>query len=514
LAHSPFLRLPSRSSVFLRHPVVADLVAAVLIAIPLTIAAQAPAPQQPAPAPATTQQNQSAPTQPEQQPTPAPPQPPSATPHESAEPQAVAAASVAPNGAKLPVTLDILHDRLVGKQFFLRGGWLGDSLSFTERGIPVNNPKTGSFTLSLVEISSVKWDSHRVEIEGTRYALHFLGNLPYETTAHEVERISLSKKRPLRISIARAKVEKGKKVSKPVSNAAKPAAAATPSPETTEPIVATPASPEPAGAATPVANGTPVESAKPIVNLSQAAQILNDALERIFAPALDTTLRSQLPEFWQLYYESQRTGKRFDPHNANVFYPATVDRQAKVLSSITPQSNEYAQANNIVGMALYRVVIGADGVPQRVAAERPIGFGLDENAVAAIQKATFQPAMKNGQPVAELVALSVIFRIYSDRTNPAGAAGLSIQGADAAAPAPAPAAVKPALPGPFAAPQPAQQPSATQPEAAPAADTPPAQADPATTTPQAQPAPQTPPAPPQTAPTPDPHTDLHTDSQS
>ena len=48
---------------------------------------------------------------------------------------------------------------------------------------------------------------------------------------------------------------------------------------------------------------------------------------------------------------------------------------------------------------------------------RPIGFGLDENAVAAIRKASFAPALKGGRPVPVLLDLLVQFRIYSKRTG-------------------------------------------------------------------------------------------------
>lgn len=496
--------LPSSASTVLRR-----IGAAALIALPLAAIAQAPATQQPAPAQQTPGQPQpQPPAQQDQSPQPAaaPPES-SGAPQVAAEPKAVTVAAVAPNGAKLPVTLDILRERLVGKQFFLRGGWLGDSLSFTERGLPTNDPKTGSFTLSLVEITSVDWDSRRVEIEGKRYALHFLGNLPYESTANEVEQINLTPKHPMRISIARAKVEKGVKVEKSAKDShPATASAAAPSPETTEPS-APAASPAPA---TPAANGDAAngEDSGNVKNFSQIAQILNDALERIFSPALDTTMRSQLPEFWQLYYQSQSNGKRFDPHDGSVFHSRAVDQQAKLLTSIAPASNEYAQNNNIVGMALYRVVIGADGTPHQIAAERPIGFGLDENAVAAIRKATFQPAMKNGQPVAELLDLSVLFRIYSDRTTGVSSATLSADSADGPAePAAAPAAVKPAMAGPYAVQQqtPQQQPAPQQ-DAAPAAN-PPADSNaqpaaPQTATPTApQPDPQTTPTP-QAAPQP------------
>jgi TonB family protein len=150
--------------------------------------------------------------------------------------------------------------------------------------------------------------------------------------------------------------------------------------------------------------------------------MLREALTRIFAPGLDDKVKAQMPAFWQLYYQAQAAGVDYRPRDPSVLRSSAVDQQAKVLTSIAPDSNEFAQASGIAGQALYRVVIGADGKPTEIAVERPIGFGLDENAVAAIRKATFQPALKAGQPVAETLDLAVLFRIYSKRTSVAGSA--------------------------------------------------------------------------------------------
>jgi len=148
-----------------------------------------------------------------------------------------------------------------------------------------------------------------------------------------------------------------------------------------------------------------------------AARMLREALDHVFATGLDDKIKAQMPAFWQLYYQAQAAGVDYRPRDPGVLRSSAVDQQAKVLTSIAPDSNEYAQASGIAGQALYRVIIGADGVPAEIAVERPIGFGLDENAVAAIRKATFQPAIKAGQPVAETLDLAVLFRIYSKRTS-------------------------------------------------------------------------------------------------
>jgi len=155
---------------------------------------------------------------------------------------------------------------------------------------------------------------------------------------------------------------------------------------------------------------------------AHAATLLREALDRIFAQGLDEKVRADMPPFWQLYYKAQAAGVDYRPSDPSVMRSSAVDTQAKLTTSIAPESNEYAQASGIAGPALYRVVIGADGKPGEIAVERPIGFGLDENAVAAIRKATFQPAVKGGQPVAETLDLAVLFRIYSKRTSVAGAA--------------------------------------------------------------------------------------------
>jgi len=208
---------------------------------------------------------------------------------------------------------------------------------------------------------------------------------------------------------------------------------------------------------------------------AHAATLLREALDRIFAQGLDEKVRADMPPFWQLYYKAQAAGVDYRPSDPSVMRSSAVDTQAKLTTSIAPESNEYAQASGIAGPALYRVVIGADGKPGEIAVERPIGFGLDENAVAAIRKATFQPAVKGGQPVAETLDLAVLFRIYSKRTSVAGAAATD-----------KPIEVsKPVLPGPYTVRAPQSNPV---PDAAP----PPASAPAPDSTPPAAPAPTTP----------------------
>jgi TonB family protein len=147
--------------------------------------------------------------------------------------------------------------------------------------------------------------------------------------------------------------------------------------------------------------------------------MLRDAIDHIFAPGLDERMIAAMPSFWKLYYQAVANQAEYKPTDASIYRQSGVDQKAKLLSTIEPPSNEYAQTNGVAGMALYHAVIGADGKPQEIVVSRPIGFGLDESAADTIRKASFQPAMKDGKPVPVMLDLVVQFRIYSKRTDQA-----------------------------------------------------------------------------------------------
>lgn len=401
-----------------------------------------------------------APAQPPAQPTPA-----ATAPAATQTPAAARAAKSAPKPAPAAdaarsagITEDELRQLLVGKTFYLRGGYLDDSLNFNEHGGMIGHSPVGSYTLCMVEIEKVRLTKHKVELDGMRYGLHFLGALPYEDPASAVDRVRITpKKKVLHISIDRELVVKPKKV-----KAEKPAKGAKPTAQSTAPLQAG------AGAATPgtsaggekaasdadelkaeiaaaPATERPADAASVTTTTSPAhsAQVLKDALDNIFAAGLDARMMATMPEFWKLYYQAAAAKSDYRPSDPAVQRQSTVDTKARLVSSFEPDSNEYAQQAGVAGMALYHAVIGADGTAQEIAVGRPIGFGLDENAVAAIRKAKFEPAMKEGKPVPVLLDLVVEFRIYSKRTA-----------AVAATPKEAGKAVEPSLPGPYSIPHP------------------------------------------------------------
>jgi TonB family protein len=369
-----------------------------------------------------------------------------AVPHENPPAQvqqAPAAAQAEPSSAGA-LTEEALKQLLVGKPLYLRGGYLDNTLSFTEHGTLIGHSPQGSYTLSAIQIDKVHLTKHKVELTGARYGLHFLGALPYEDPAKAVDRVKITpKKKVLRITIDRELVVTPKKKDKENGKAAQadawarkgPSADSTLQPatqpelseagQTKAEIAAAPAAERPADP------GSVTRTTSP----AHAARMLKDALDLIFAQGFDERLMASMPEFWKLYYQAAAAKTDYRPKDPAVLRQNTVDKKARLTSTFEPESNEYAQANGVAGMALYHTVIGADGKPGEIAVGRPIGFGLDENAVEAIRKASFEPAVKDGKPVPVLLDLVVQFRIYSQRT--------AAKPAEAAPPAGA------VLPGPY-----------------------------------------------------------------
>ena len=318
-------------------------------------------------------------------------------------------------------TPEALSAELVGKTFFLRGFYQDDKLEFATDGKAAGSPQRGSFALSGVEIDKVKFTKHSVEIEAHRVGLHFFGALPYEDDTKPFERIKVDPKKSMSIEIDRLVIEpEKKKKKKDEKKDDKEVAAKTAAPANADVAksgTATEETKSPGSTTTSTAANTEPEVAPnhdPRVSFLQ----LSKALNVIFAPTLDDSVIATLPDYWQNYFATKEGKARAQRVDASVLRPGGEVKAPRLLTVLDPASNDYAQKNNIAGMVFLQMVVDANGRPGSVRIVRPIGFGLDERAVDAVQHAQFQPGTLNGKPVPELVNLQVTFRIYSNRTKP------------------------------------------------------------------------------------------------
>jgi hypothetical protein len=269
---------------------------------------------------------------------------------------------------------------------------------------------------------------------GVRYGLHFLTNPTADDPLSEADKIRLTpKKKEVTITIWREgvsskKEQKEKNKKKGSGGLTLPAAVQE--------------------SATGRSGTSTRQSSQMAENQAQSNQALLTALDNIFATSLDDRMIDSMPACWKLYFQAAAAKRDYRPADPSILRQSAVDQKARLLTSFVPPSDEFAEHAGVTGAAIYHVVVSTSGKPSQVVISHPIGFGLDEKTVDSIQKISFQPAIKNGQPVPVLLDLVVEFRLLSKRTGEPSDTAKTIVAVPETAP----------LPGPYSVNQPVAKP--------------------------------------------------------
>jgi protein TonB len=83
-----------------------------------------------------------------------------------------------------------------------------------------------------------------------------------------------------------------------------------------------------------------------------------------------------------------------------------------VIKQPEPEFTEEARQKPMNAIVTVSLIVDQRGMPQNVHVTRGVGMGLDENAVKAVKKYRFKPAMENGKPVAVYLNVQVHFVIF------------------------------------------------------------------------------------------------------
>lgn len=84
----------------------------------------------------------------------------------------------------------------------------------------------------------------------------------------------------------------------------------------------------------------------------------------------------------------------------------------RVVYQVDPEFSEEARKAKYQGTCTLMLIVDANGLPTNIRVANSLGMGLDEKAIEAAKKWRFEPAMKNGHPVAVEIALEVDFHLY------------------------------------------------------------------------------------------------------
>jgi TonB family protein len=245
--------------------------------------------------------------------------------------------------------------RLMDKPLYLRGFWGDDTLHFDPTGHLLGTSDPISFTLSGFDLKNIQFQQNRLILEGQRVGLELADNK--------------QKRVPLQI-------------------------------------------------------GKPRHLKDEAMNIEVDASPSGDygpALDAIFVEGLADLVPS-LPLYWKTYAQ-----KNFLPATTASAPPVVTETSSqepkprhigggvtppKVLRSAVPEFNSAARALKYSGRSLIFLYIEPDGTVSHLSVARPLGLGLDERALAAVQQYNFSPATMNGTPVMVELNIEMNFQIY------------------------------------------------------------------------------------------------------
>jgi protein TonB len=79
---------------------------------------------------------------------------------------------------------------------------------------------------------------------------------------------------------------------------------------------------------------------------------------------------------------------------------------------VDPPYSEKACLAKLSGTTVLWIVVGLQGEVEEAVVEKPLGLGLDENALRAVRTWTFEPATRNGTPIRARVMVEISFRLF------------------------------------------------------------------------------------------------------
>ena len=270
---------------------------------------------------------------------------------------------------------------LIGRALFLRGSYAPNNLAYDSTGRVEGTPKTTDWTLAAVNIlKATRRAADTIELEGVRVAIR------YNPDAHEFQRHPLNdEKMKLLVGV------------------------------------------------------TPDDAA--------ASRQINAAFAAIFSIGIDPALQRSMPTLWRHYFDPSLPWSTASPgpnSNANPGAGAIAESSgppdplaSQTIYPIPPlpplpgppaqivppvlshqTSSQYTAAarnDKVQGTVQLRLVVDAQGVPQRIAVNHPLGYGLDRQAADAVAKWRFNPALRAGQPVASAILVNIDFVTVSPR---------------------------------------------------------------------------------------------------
>ena len=81
---------------------------------------------------------------------------------------------------------------------------------------------------------------------------------------------------------------------------------------------------------------------------------------------------------------------------------------------VSPEAefSDEARRNKFQGVCLISLIVDAHGYPRNPRVIQPLGMGLDQKALDAVEMYRFKPGRKDGRPVPVTITVAVNFRLF------------------------------------------------------------------------------------------------------
>jgi protein TonB len=91
--------------------------------------------------------------------------------------------------------------------------------------------------------------------------------------------------------------------------------------------------------------------------------------------------------------------------------PAPVNTPPRVIRKVEPVYSDEGRKGKVEGTVVLKVTVGTDGRAIDIQVMKPLGAGLDQSAIDAVEKWLFKPGTRDGEPVAVYATVEVPFRL-------------------------------------------------------------------------------------------------------
>jgi TonB family protein len=97
--------------------------------------------------------------------------------------------------------------------------------------------------------------------------------------------------------------------------------------------------------------------------------------------------------------------------------PKVYDTPPRPIHTVEAEFSDRARREGTQGNVVVSLIVDEKGMPTNVQVARGVGDGLDEQALKAVRQYRFEPATKDGKPVAVKISVEVSFKLYARQRN-------------------------------------------------------------------------------------------------